>query len=216
MQHVISRHPRKDSTMEYFIKPILYLIFMTICFLLVWWFIKALEAFAAKKHAASLTEDVKTYLRAQEHRRQVTPDDLVKLRKNSGKKIVSYMIVLFCCFAVFGIKDGLEPPYLLAVVTCLVVFVIAFAILWFRDKRKLSPSYDNGLWIEQAYVLHVTRNRGYELIISYFDFIDYEIHTINIHIDSEDLTDAPVAGDYISIILAVKGSRLKYSCVAKE
>lgn len=216
MQHVISRHPRKDSTMEYFIKPILYLIFMTICFLLVWWFIKTLEAFAAKKHAASLTEDVKTYLRAQEHRRQVTPDDLVKLRKNSGKKNVSYMIVLFCCFAVFGIKDGLEPPYLLAVVTCLVVFGIAFAILCIRDKRKLSPSYDNGLWIEQAYVLHVTRNRGYELIISYFDFIDYEIHTINIHIDSEDLTDAPAAGDYISIILTVKGSHLKYSCVAQE
>lgn len=202
--------------MEYFIKPILYLIFVAICFLFVWWFIKALEAFAAKKHAASLTEDVKTYLRAQEHRRQVTPDDLVKLRKNSGKKIVSYMIFLFGCFVVFGVKDGLETPYLLTVVTCLLVFGIAFAILWFRDKRKLSPSYDNGLWIEQAYVHHVTRNRGYELIISYFDFFDYEIHTINIHIDSEDLTDAPAAGDYISIVLAVKGSRLKYSCVAKE
>lgn len=200
---------------EYFIRPILYLILVFMLFFLGYLLIKMLQKRTAKNSAACLTKEITDYLRMEEHRRKMDVSDWGKMRKNTNKKLASYAIILFCCFVVFGVKEGFSTTYFLAVVSCIVVLAIAFSILLLHDKRRLSSSHDQGHWIVQAYVLQVHYAKGYSLVVAYFDFCDYQIHTIPIQFDSEDLPSTPVQGDYIPIILAVKGSRLKYCCVAK-
>lgn len=196
--------------MEYIIGPVVYCIFVAIIVILGWFFIKKLNGWSAHKYSINVTNEVRDYLKAPQNRRQLELNDLEKIREIQNKKIISYMLILLCVLFAFGIKEGFSATLFLSFIVLVIVFFIAIFILSIKDKKELNPSYDGGIWIEKAYILHVIPYRGYKLIIAYFDFFENEIKTISIQIDRDDVGTPLHIGDYIDIVLSVKSSRLKY------
>lgn len=113
-----------------------------------------------------------------------------------------------------GISGGFTIDFIIPlIITFLIAFGIPLGILLLNDKRRLTPGCDGCLWIEKAYVLNVVPYRGYSLVIAYFDFVENEIRILSIHIDSSDVARRLQAGDYIDIVLSIRRTGLKYSCV---
>lgn len=203
--------------MEGLIRAVFYCIFVLLFFWLIWFLIKKLQNWSNQRLSANLTPEIKEFLRASQNRRRAKQSDLEKLKKLSFSKVIFIILVLLCLGIIMSISGGFPSGSLIPLMIPLIIaFVIPLGILLLNDKRRLTPGYDGGLWIEKAYVLNAVRYRGYNLVIAYFDFIENEIRTLSIHIDSSDVTRKLQAGDYIDIVLAIKGSCLKYSCVIKE
>lgn len=202
--------------MEGLIRAILYCVFVLLFFWLIWFLIKKLQNWSNQRLAANLTPDIKEYLRASQNRRRAEQSDLEQLKKTSISKIIFIILVLLFLGIIMGISGGFSGGFLIPLsITFLIAFGIPLGILLLNDKRRLTPSYDGGLWIEKAYILNAVPYRGYNLVIAYFDFVENEIRTLSIHIDSSDVARRLQAGDYIDIVLSIRKSRLKYSCVIK-
>lgn len=202
--------------MEGLIRAILYCVFVLLFFWLIWFLIKKLQNWSNQRLAANLTPDIKEYLRASQNRRRAEQSDLEQLKKTSISKIIFIILVLLFLGIIMGISGGFSGGFLIPLsITFLIAFGIPLGILLLNDKRRLTPSYDGGLWIEKAYILSAVPYRGYNLVIAYFDFVENEIRTLSIHIDSSDVARRLQAGDYIDIVLSIRKSRLKYSCVIK-
>lgn len=202
--------------MEGLIRAILYCIFVLLFFWLIWFFIKKLRNWSNQRLAANLTSDIKEYLKSSQNKRQAEQSDLEQLRQNSIGKLRGAFFVFSCCCIIFGITNGFSSVVLSGFIVIFLFFGIAFTVLLLNDKRKLTPSYDGGLWIEKAYILQVVPYRGYSLVIAYFDFIENEIQTLSVNIDSSDVDRSLQAGDYIDILLCIRRTGLKYSCVIKR
>lgn len=194
-------------------------IIVIICFILailICVFMKYMQTLNTQRLAENLTPDIKEYLRASQNRRRAEQSDLEQLKKTSISKIIFIILVLLFLGIIMGISGGFSGGFLIPLsITFLIAFGIPLGILLLIDKRRLTPSYDGGLWIEKAYILKAVPYRGYNLVIAYFDFVENEIRTLSIHIDSSDVARRLQAGDYIDIVLSIRKSRLKYSCVIK-
>lgn len=200
--------------MEGLIRAILYCVFVLLFFWLIWFLIKKLQNWSNQRLAANLTPDIKEYLRASQNRRRAEQSDLEQLKKTSISKIIFIILVLLFLGIIMGISGGFSGGFLIPLsITFLIAFGIPLGILLLNDKRRLTPSYDGGLWIEKAYILNAVPYRGYNLVIAYFDFVENEIRTLSIHIDSSDVARRLQAGDYIDIVLSIRRTGLKYSCV---
>ena len=202
--------------MEGLLKAVLYCIFVLLFIWLFWFLIKKLQNWSNQRFVENLTPDIKEYLRASQNRRRAEQSDLEQLKKTSISKILFIILVLLFLGIIMGISGGFSGGFLIPLsITFLIAFGIPLGILLLNDKRRLTPSYDGGLWIEKAYILNAVPYRGYNLVIAYFDFVENEIRTLSIHIDSSDVARRLQAGDYIDIVLSIRKSRLKYSCVIK-
>ena len=202
--------------MEGLLKAVLYCIFVLLFIWLFWFLIKKLQNWSNQRFVENLTPDIKEYLRASQNRRRAEQSDLEQLKKTSISKIIFIILVLLFLGIIMGISGGFSGGFLIPLsITFLIAFGIPLGILLLNDKRRLTPSYDGGLWIEKAYILNAVPYRGYNLVIAYFDFVENEIRTLSIHIDSSDVARRLQAGDYIDIVLSIRKSRLKYSCVIK-
>lgn len=202
--------------MELFVKPLLYCFFVVFIVVAVWTFIKRLQRKAVQNLSADLSDDVIRYLKSGQNRRKAQSEDVQKIKTGTNKKIVLYFLMMFCILFLLGIIEGFGRTYLLAMISVTIVLGIAFSTLMTLDKKRLSSSYDGGIWIEKAYILNVLHYKGYNLTIVYFDFFENEVKPLNIQIDTEDVNQMPQKGDYINVVLAAKRSDLKYCCVAKE
>ena len=200
--------------MDGLLKAVLYCIFVLLFIWLFWFLIKKLQNWSNQRLAANLTPVIKEYLRASQNRRRAEQSDLEQLKKTSISKILFIILVLLFLGIIMGISGGFSGGFLIPLsITFLIAFGIPLGILLLNDKRRLTPSYDGGLWIEKAYILNAVPYRGYNLVIAYFDFVENEIRTLSIHIDSSDVARRLQAGDYIDIVLSIRRTGLKYSCV---
>lgn len=201
--------------MEGFIRAVFYCIFVLLFFWLIWFLIKKLQNWSNQRLAANLTPEIKEFLRASQNRRRAERSDFEQLRKNSMGKIGFSLFVFLCCGIIFGITNGFSISVLSGIAIIFLAFGVAFGILLLNDKRRLTPGCDGCLWIEKAYVLNAVPYKGYKLVIAYFDFVDNEIRTLSVDIDSSDVNKHLHVGDYIDIVLAIRKTGLKYSCVIK-
>lgn len=202
--------------MEGLLKAVLYCIFVLLFIWLFWFLIKKLQNWSNQRFVENLTPDIKEYLRASQNRRRAEQSDLEQLKKTSISKILFIILVLLFLGIIMGISGGFTIDFIIPlIITFLIAFGIPLGILLLNDKRRLTPGCDGCLWIEKAYVLNVVPYRGYSLVIAYFDFVENEIRILSIHIDSSDVARRLQAGDYIDIVLSIRKSRLKYSCVIK-
>lgn len=200
--------------MEGLLKAVLYCIFVLLFIWLFWFLIKKLQNWSNQRFVENLTPDIKEYLRASQNRRRAEQSDLEQLKKTSISKILFIILVLLFLGIIMGISGGFTIDFIIPlIITFLIAFGIPLGILLLNDKRRLTPGCDGCLWIEKAYVLNVVPYRGYSLVIAYFDFVENEIRILSIHIDSSDVARRLQAGDYIDIVLSIRRTGLKYSCV---
>ena len=200
--------------MEGLLKAVLYCIFVLLFIWLFWFLIKKLQNWSNQRFVENLTPDIKEYLRASQNRRRAEQSDLEQLKKTSISKILFIILVLLFSGFIMGISGGFTIDFIIPlIITFLIAFGIPLGILLLNDKRRLTPGCDGCLWIEKAYVLNVVPYRGYSLVIAYFDFVENEIRILSIHIDSSDVARRLQAGDYIDIVLSIRRTGLKYSCV---
>ena len=200
--------------MEGLLKAVLYCIFVLLFIWLFWFLIKKLQNWSNQRFVENLTPDIKEYLRASQNRRRAEQSDLEQLKKTSISKIIFIILVLLFLGIIMGISGGFTIDFIIPlIITFLIAFGIPLGILLLNDKRRLTPGCDGCLWIEKAYVLNVVPYRGYSLVIAYFDFVENEIRILSIHIDSSDVARRLQAGDYIDIVLSIRRTGLKYSCV---
>lgn len=200
--------------MEGLLKAVLYCIFVLLFIWLFWFLIKKLQNWSNQRFVENLTPDIKEYLRASQNRRRAEQSDLEQLKKTSISKILFIILVLLFSGIIMGISGGFTIDFIIPlIITFLIAFGIPLGILLLNDKRRLTPGCDGCLWIEKAYVLNVVPYRGYSLVIAYFDFVENEIRILSIHIDSSDVARRLQAGDYIDIVLSIRRTGLKYSCV---
>lgn len=200
--------------MEGLLKAVLYCIFVLLFIWLFWFLIKKLQNWSNQRFVENLTPDIKEYLRASQNRRRTEQSDLEQLKKTSISKILFIILVLLFLGIIMGISGGFTIDFIIPlIITFLIAFGIPLGILLLNDKRRLTPGCDGCLWIEKAYVLNVVPYRGYSLVIAYFDFVENEIRILSIHIDSSDVARRLQAGDYIDIVLSIRRTGLKYSCV---
>ena len=200
--------------MEGLLKAVLYCIFVLLFIWLFWFLIKKLQNWSNQRFVENLTPDIKEYLRASQNRRRAEQSDLEQLKKTSISKILFIFLVLLFSGIILGISGGFSIDFIIPlIITFLIAFGIPLGILLLNDKRRLTPGCDGCLWIEKAYVLNVVPYRGYSLVIAYFDFVENEIRILSIHIDSSDVARRLQAGDYIVIVLSIRSTGLKYSCV---
>ena len=200
--------------MEGLLKAVLYCIFVLLFIWLFWFLIKKLQNWSNQRFVENLTPDIKEYLRASQNRRRAEQSDLEQLKKTSISKILFIILVLLFLGIIMCISGGFTIDFIIPlIITFLIAFGIPLGILLLNDKRRLTPGCDGCLWIEKAYVLNVVPYRGYSLVIAYFDFVENEIRILSIHIDSSDVARRLQAGDYIDIVLSIRRTGLKYSCV---
>lgn len=199
--------------MNYFIGPILYLLFVAILFILVWFLMKKLRNWDAKRQGTNLTEDVINYLKSEQNRRPMQRSAKNKTLKNSIEKF-RYCFVIILLFAIiYGLAEGFSRTYLIYMLPAILACLAPVLLLLFIDILRMTPSHDNGLWIGKAYILYLSCYKGYCLTIAYYDFLNNKINTTDIRFDSEDTDQLCVPGDYIDIVLVAKGSRIKYGGV---
>ncbi|MCM1158110.1 MAG: hypothetical protein NC300_05025 [Bacteroidales bacterium] len=169
-----------------------------------------------QKQIGQITADISEALRSPANRRPAGEEEMGKLKNNSVRKIAFVFIVLvvFCLFT--GISEGMNQVWLEASLSLIVVFAMAFAVLFILDKKKLQSDDGDGLMVEKAYIHRAQRYKGrYTVVISYYDDKQGIIRTEVIQIDSSDVGRWLEQGEYMEIVVKTKKGKREFVAALK-
>lgn len=190
---------------------VIILILCTLCFVL----ICQIRITKANQLLGTITPEIKAILSDSSNCRIAGKEDYMKLRRAFYIKLLGAFGIILAIEIIACFFSNLSVTLISGLAT-LILFGTAFAILGYRDKRRMTPQYgDSCAHIIKAYVAEIVGcYKEVKFVIAYNDYSSNQIKMKMVSIDHEDPIESQITkGAYINLLVVTKHGKWEYGSV---